>query len=204
MLELIKAGGLVMWPLLLCSVLAVAIIGERLMSLQKRKVAPTAAVAAAREWVTRGDISPEQLRTLEQGSPLGQILAIGLMNRRYPRAVVREAIEDAGRHAGAELDRYLDALGTIAAIAPFLGLLGTVMGMIHMFSGLGQSGAGNPAILARGIAQALTTTATGLGIAIPSLIFYRYFRSRVNSLLVDMEREAVRLVEVLKGDREGS
>lgn len=202
MLELIKAGGLVMWPLLLCSVLAVAIIGERLLALQKRKVAPAAAVAAAREWVARGDVSPEQLRVLEQGSPLGQILAIGLMNRRHPRAVVREAIEDAGRHAAAELDRYLDALGTIAAIAPFLGLLGTVMGMIHMFSGLGESGTGDPAVLASGIAQALTTTATGLGIAIPSLIFYRYFRSRVNSLLVDMEREAVRLVEVLKGERE--
>lgn len=204
MLELIKAGGFVMWPLLLCSILAVAIIGERLIALQRRKVAPAAAAVAAREWGARGDVSPEQLRALEQGSPLGQILAVGLMNRRYTRPVVREAIEDAGRHVAAELDRYLDVLGTIAAIAPFLGLFGTVMGMIHMFSGLGQSGVGNPALLASGIAQALTTTATGLGVAIPSLIFYRHLRSKVNSLLIDMEREAVRLVEVLKGERGAS
>ncbi|HUW98916.1 MAG TPA: MotA/TolQ/ExbB proton channel family protein [Acidiferrobacter sp.] len=202
MLELIKAGGFVMWPLILCSVVAVAIIGERLVALRKSKVAPLAAAAAAREWMKRGEVSPEQLKTLEEGSPLGQVLAVGLVNRRHSRAIVREAIEDTGRHVAAELDRYLDTLGTIAAIAPFLGLLGTVLGMIHMFSGLGQAGIGNPAILASGIAQALTTTATGLGVAIPSLIFYRYLRSRVNTLLVDMEREAMRLVEILKGERE--
>jgi len=201
-LELIRAGGFVMWPLLLCSVIAVAIIGERLVALRKGKVAPVAAAAAAREWMTRGNIPPEQLKTLEDGSLLGQVLAVGLVNRRHSRAIVREAIEDAGRHAATELDRYLDTLGTIAAIAPFLGLLGTVLGMIHMFSGLGQAGIGNPAILASGIAQALTTTATGLGVAIPTLIFYRYFRSRVNGLLMDMEREAMRLVEILKGERE--
>lgn len=202
MLEIIKAGGFVMWPLLLCSVLAVAIIGERFVVLQKRRVAPTAAAAAVREWIGRGDITSEQLKALEEGSPLGEVLAVGLVNRRHSRAVLREAIEDAGRHVAAELERYLDALGTIAAIAPFLGLLGTVLGMIHMFSGLGAAGVGNPAILADGIAQALTTTATGLGVAIPSLIFYRYFRSRVNTLLVDMEREAMRLIEILKGERE--
>ncbi len=202
MLELIKMGGFVMWPLLLCSVVAVGIIAERLVALRRSRVAPPAAAAAAREWVARGEISAEQLKRLEDGSPLGQVLAVGLINRRHSRAVVREAIEDAGRHAAAELDRYLDALGTIAAIAPFLGLLGTVLGMIHMFSGLGQAGVANPALLATGIAQALTTTATGLGIAIPSLIFYRYLRTRVNSLLVDIEREAVRLVEILKGERE--
>lgn len=204
MLELIKAGGFVMWPLLLCSVLAVAIIGERLFALQRRRVAPLAAAAVAREWLGRGEISPEQLKALEEGSPLGQVLAVGLVNRRHSRAIVREAIEDAGRHVATDLSRYLDALGTIAAIAPFLGLLGTVLGMIRMFSGLGQAGMGNPAILASGIAQALTTTATGLGIAIPSLIFYRYLRARVNGLLVDMEREAMRLVEILKGGREVS
>ena len=202
MLELIKAGGFVMWPLLLCSIIAVAIIGERLIALQRRRVAPVTAIKAAREWGRRGEISGEQIKTLEEGSPLGRILAVGLMNRRHPRAIVREAIEDTGRHVAVELDRYLDALGTIAAIAPFLGLLGTVLGMIHMFSGLGQQGVGDPAILASGIAQALTTTATGLGIAIPSLIFYRYLRARVNALLTDMEREALRLVEILKGERE--
>ncbi len=203
MLDLIKAGGFVMWPLMLCSVLAVAIIGERLVALRRSRVAPPAAAAAAREWGMHGNISPEQLKTLEQGSVLGQVLAVGLVNRRHSRAVVREAIEDAGRHVASDLERYLDALGTIAAIAPFLGLLGTVLGMIRMFSGLGEAGVGNPAVLATGIAQALTTTATGLGIAIPALIFYRYLRSRVNILLVDMEREAVRLVEILKGEREG-
>lgn len=202
MLELIRAGGFVMWPLLLCSILAMAIIGERLFTLQRRRVAPVAALAAVREWVSRGPVAPEQIRALEQGSPLGQVLAVGLLNRGHPRAVVREAVEDAGRHVAGELERYLNALGTIATIAPFLGLLGTVLGMIRMFSGLGQVGVGDPAILATGIAQALTTTATGLGVAIPSLIFYRYFRARVNALLIDMEREAIRLVEILKGERE--
>ena len=202
MLDLIKAGGFVMWPLMLCSVLAVAIIGERLVALRRSRVAPPAAAAAAREWGMRGNVSPEQIKALEEGSALGQVLAVGLVNRRHSRAIVREAIEDAGRHVASDLDRYLDALGTIAAIAPFLGLLGTVLGMILMFSGLGEAGVGNPAVLASGIAQALTTTATGLGIAIPALIFYRYLRSRVNTLLVDMEREAVRLVEILKGERE--
>ncbi len=202
MLDLIKAGGFVMWPLMLCSVLAVAIIGERLVALRRSRVAPPAAAAAAREWGMRGNVSPEQIKALEEGSALGQVLAVGLVNRRHSRAIVREAIEDAGRHVASDLDRYLDALGTIAAIAPFLGLLGTVLGMIRMFSGLGEAGVGNPAVLASGIAQALTTTATGLGIAIPALIFYRYLRSRVNTLLVDMEREAVRLVEILKGERE--
>lgn len=201
-LDLIKAGGFVMWPLMLCSVLAVAIIGERLVALRRSRVAPPAAAAAAREWGMRGNVSPEQIKALEEGSALGQVLAVGLVNRRHSRAIVREAIEDAGRHVASDLDRYLDALGTIAAIAPFLGLLGTVLGMIRMFSGLGEAGVGNPAVLASGIAQALTTTATGLGIAIPALIFYRYLRSRVNTLLVDMEREAVRLVEILKGERE--
>lgn len=204
MLELIRAGGFVMWPLLLCSVLVVAIVGERLFVLQRRKVAPVAAAAAARDWLGRGEVSPEQLKVLEEGSPLGEVLAAGLVNRRQSRAVLREAIEDAGRHVAQDLSRYLDVLGTIAAIATYLGLLGTVLGMIRMFSGLGQVGMGNPAILASGIAQALTTTATGLGIAIPSLIFYRYFRARVNGLLIDMEREAVRLVEILKGEREAS
>lgn len=192
-----------MWPLLLCSILAMAIIGERLVALRRRKVAPLVVAQVAREWASRGDVSPEQIKTLERGSSLGAVLAVGLVNRAHPRAIVREAIEDAGRHEAVELERYLNILGTIATIAPFLGLLGTVLGMIHMFSGLGQGGIGDPATIARGIGQALTTTATGLGVAIPSLIFYRYFRARVNSLLIDMEREAIRLIEVLKGEREG-
>ncbi|MDA8361301.1 MAG: MotA/TolQ/ExbB proton channel family protein [Gammaproteobacteria bacterium] len=202
MLELIKAGGFAMWPLLLCSILAMAIIGERLVMLRRRRVVPAATVAAVRDWLSRGEVTPEQIRTLEQGSPLGQVLAAGLVNRRRSPAIMREAIEDAGRHAGIELERYLNALGIIATVAPFLGLFGTVLGMIRMFSGLGQAGVGDPAILASGIAQALTTTATGLGIAIPSLIFYRVFRGRVNDLLVDMEREAMRLVELIRGERE--
>ena len=202
MFELIKAGGFAMWPLLLCSVLAMAIIGERLVMLRRRRVAPVATLATVRDWLSRGEITPEQIRTLEQGSPLGQVLAAGLLNRRRSEATMREAIEDAGRHAGVELERYLNALGIIATVAPFLGLFGTVLGMIRMFSGLGQAGVGDPAILASGIAQALTTTATGLGIAIPSLIFYRVFRGRVNDFLIDMEREALRLVEVLRGERE--
>ena len=202
MFELIKAGGWVMWPILLCSVAAVAIVGERFWSLQKKYVTPNYLVEQARQWLQRQELDAARINLLRDSSPLGRILAAGVVNRNHSREILKEAIEDAGRHVVPELERYLRTLGTIAAISPFLGLLGTVLGMIQMFSGIGQHGVGDPSIVADGIAQALITTAAGLAVAIPALIFYRYFRGRVNELLLDMEQEAIKLIELLHGERE--
>lgn len=202
MFELFRAGGWVMWPILLCSVAALAIIGERLWSLQKKFVAPPNLLAQVQQWLARKELDEQRLSLLRDSSPLGRVLAAGLVNRRHSRDVIKEAIEDSGRHVVPELERYLRTLGTIAAIAPFLGLLGTVLGMIEMFSGIGSRGVGDPSIVANGIAQALVATASGLGVAIPSVMFYRYLRGRVEGLLIDMEQEAIRLVEILHGERE--
>jgi biopolymer transport protein ExbB len=202
MFELVKAGGWVMWPIILCSVAALAIIGERFWSLQKKYVSPPNLLAQVQQLLARNELEPSHLVALRDSSPLGRILAAGLINRDHDREVVKEAVENTGRHVVPELERYLRSLGTIAAISPFLGLFGTVIGMIQMFSGIGQHGVGDPSIVAAGISTALITTAAGLAVAIPSLMFYRYFRGRVNQLLLDMEQEAVKLVEILHGERE--
>ena len=202
MFELIRAGGWVMWPIILCSIAALAIIGERFWSLQAKYVAPPNLVDQARQWLTRNELDEARINLLRQSSPLGQVLAAGLVNRRHERAITKESIEDAGRHVMPELERYLRALGTIGMISPFLGLLGTVLGMITMFAGIGTHGVGDPSIVATGISQALVATAGGLLVAIPSLIFYRYFRGRVAALALEMERQAIRLVEVIHGERE--
>lgn len=202
MFELIKAGGWVMWPIILCSVAALAIIGERLWSLQKKYVLPPNLLAQVEQWLANNELDPSRIALLRETSPLGQILASGLVNREHEREIIKEAIEDTGRHVVPDLERYLNTLGTVAAISPFLGLLGTVLGMIEMFSGISVHGVGDPAIVAGGIAQALITTAAGLAVAIPSVMFYRYFRGRVNELLVDMEQQAIGLIEILHGERE--
>jgi biopolymer transport protein ExbB len=202
MFELIRAGGWVMWPLILCSIAALAIIGERFWSLQKKYVAPESLLPQVRQWLARDELDGARLQLLRESSLLGRILSAGLVNREHERDIIKEAIEDAGRHAVPELERYLRTLGTIAGISPFLGLLGTVLGMIEMFMGIGSKGVGDPSIVANGIAQALIATASGLTVAIPSLIFYRYFRGRVNDLLVEMEQTALKLVEILQGERE--
>jgi biopolymer transport protein ExbB len=201
MFELIKTGGWAMWPLMLSSVAALAIIGERFWSLQRKYVCPPNLVAQVQQWLAGNQLDPSRIELVRESSPLGRVLAAGLINRNRDRVILKEAIEDAGRHTAPELERYLRTLGTIAAIAPFLGLLGTVLGMIEMFSGIGTRGVGDPSIVAGGISQALIATATGLAVAIPSVIFYRYFRGRVNELLLDMEQEALKLVEVLRGER---
>ncbi len=204
MFELVRSGGWVMAPIILCSIAALAIIGERLWSLQKKYVAPTGLLPQVKQWLERKELDSARLELLRESSPLGRILAAGLVNRGHARDVVKEAIEDAGRHVVPELERYLNSLGTIAAIAPFLGLLGTVLGMIEMFAGIGSHGLGDPSIVASGISQALVATASGLSVAIPSLMFYRYFRARVDRLLVDMEQEALKLVEIIQGARQSS
>ena len=201
MFELIKAGGWVMWPLILCSIAALAIIAERLWTLQKKSVMPPALLGQVQQWLERKELDESRLTLLRESSPLGRVLAAGLANRQHAHEVLKEAIEDAGRHMLPELERYLNTLGTIAAIAPFLGLLGTVLGMIQMFGGIGSHGLGDPSIVASGISQALVATAAGLAVAIPSLMFYRYLRGRVDELTVDLEQEALKLVEILRGTR---
>ena len=202
MFELVKSGGWVMWPIIFCSIAAVAIIGERFWSLQKKYVCPANLVAQLQQWLAHKELDQARIALVRDSSPLGRILAAGLINRDHEREIMKEAIEDTGRHVVPELERYLNSLGTIAAISPFLGLLGTVLGMIQMFAGVSTHGIGDPAAVAGGIAQALITTAAGLVVAIFSLMFYRYFRGRINELLVDMEQQAIRMVEILHGERE--
>lgn len=202
MFELIKTGGWVMWPIIACSIAAAAIIGERLWSLQRKYVTPASLMPQVEQWVSNRELDDARIELLRKTSPLGRILAAGLVNRSHDREIIKEAIEDAGRHVVPELERFLNALGTIASISPFLGLFGTVIGMIEMFAGISTQGIGDPAVVAGGIAQALITTAAGLAVAIPSVMFYRYFRARVNELLVEMEQEAIKLTEILQGQRE--
>ena len=207
MLELVKSGGWLMAPIILCSVAAMAIIVERLWSLQRERVVPEDLVAHAWRWVRTGELTEERIQALREGSPLGRILAAGLASRHLDRELMKEYIEEIGRHVAHELERYLNALGTIAAIAPLLGLLGTVIGMIKVFAVITAQGVGEPRILAGGISEALVTTAAGLTVAIPSLLFYRILRRRVDELVVTMEQEALKLVgaiQHLRSDRSGA
>jgi len=196
-LELVKAGGWLMLPILTCSVVAFAIIVERIWSLQIKKVLPKNLVAQVWRWEKINQLNEDHLNELQASSPLGNILAAGIMNRGNSRDIMKESIEDTGRYVVHELERYLNSLGTIAAITPLLGLLGTVIGMIKVFAVITTQGVGNPGTLAGGISEALLTTAAGMSVAIPTLMFYRYFRGRVRMLVLMMEQEAVRMVEVM-------
>ncbi|NOX08725.1 MAG: MotA/TolQ/ExbB proton channel family protein [Gammaproteobacteria bacterium] len=202
MFELIQAGGLLMWPILICSVVALAIIGERLWSLQVQRIAPQDLLPQIWTWIRNNELNNARLQDLQLSSPLGKIMASGLTNRSHSREIMKEAIEDSGRHVIHELERYLNTLGTIAATTPLLGLLGTVIGMIKVFSAITTQGVGDAAPLAGGISEALLTTAAGLVVAIPSLMFYRYFRGRVEMLVMLMEEEAMKMLEIMHGERE--
>lgn len=201
MFELVAAGGWLMVFIILCSIIALAIIAERLWTLRQSRVLPRHLVAQVWSWAKEKQLDVERLQSLRAGSPLGRILAAGLMNRHASREIMMEAIEDTGRHVVHELERYLNTLGTIASIAPLLGLLGTVIGMIKVFSAITTQGVGNPGALAGGISEALITTAAGITVAIPSLMFYRFFRGKVALLVLRMEQQALRMVEVLSGQR---
>ncbi|MCG6864737.1 MAG: MotA/TolQ/ExbB proton channel family protein [Thiogranum sp.] len=201
MFELVTAGGWLMVPIIACSIIAFAIIAERLWTLRVKRVIPRQLVAQVWDQAKEKKLDVERLQDLRASSPLGRILAAGLMNRNATRDIMKEAIEDTGRHVVHELERYLNTLGTIAAISPLLGLLGTVIGMIQVFSAITTQGVGNPAALAGGISQALITTAAGMSVAIPALMAYRYFRGKVNMLVIRMEQQALRMVEVLHGQR---
>ncbi len=195
--ELIKSGGWLMLPIILCSIVAVAIIGERLWALQHKRIVPRNLVAQIWQWIKSNQLGQAQVESLRKSSPLGRILAAGLTNQSLQREVMKERIEETGRQVVHELERYLNTLGTISAITPLLGLLGTVWGMIKVFNVITEQGTGNPGILADGIGQALVTTAFGLIVAIPSIIFYRYFRGKIEELVVYMEQEALKMVELL-------
>ncbi len=198
MLEIVASGGLLMWPIILCSVIAFAITVERLWTLQHSRVVPRNLTRQVWEWVNKGQLTAKHIQSLHEGSPLGEILAAALANRDSDRDAMKESIEDTGRHVVHELERYLNSLGTIAAITPLMGLLGTVIGMVKVFAAITTHGIGDPAVLAGGISEALITTAAGLCVAIPSLIAYRYLRGRVDALVVRMEKEATALVEALQ------
>jgi biopolymer transport protein ExbB len=203
LLELVKAGGWLMVPILLCSVIAMAIIAERFWTLQRRRITPSNLVVQVWQWAKSGNLDDNRIRALRKSSPLGRILAAGLANRNSSREIMKESIEDVGRHVVHDLDRYLNALGTIASITPLLGLLGTVIGMIKVFAVITTQGVGDPGVLAGGISEALITTAAGLTVAIPTLMFHRYFRGHVDELVVTMEQESLKMVEAIHGPEEG-
>ncbi len=198
MFAILQAAGWPIWPLLCASIIALALIVERLMTLRRAKIVPKGLLDRVIADLRQYPVTQEMVEALAAHSPLGRVLAAGVRSANQSREVMKDAVEDAGRAVAHELERYLSALGTIAAISPLMGLFGTVVGMIELFGAQSPSGA-NPLQLAHGISIALYNTGFGLLIAIPSMIFYRHFRAQVDSLIVDMELQAVRLVEVLHG-----
>jgi len=198
--SIVQAAGWPIWPLLLASIVAVALIIERLVALRRVKVVPPDLLQrVVTEFRQRG-ATQAMVVDLEAHSPLGRVLAAGLRNEGSSREIMKEAIEEAGTVVSHELERYLTTLGTIASISPLMGLFGTIVGMIEIFGSQSPSGS-NPMQLAHGISIALYNTGFGLLIAIPSMIFWRHFRALVSTFVVDMQQQAVRLVEVLHGER---
>jgi biopolymer transport protein ExbB len=197
---LIQAAGWPIWPLLAASVIALALIFERLYTLRQSVVAPAGLVDQVLAEFRQTGATPELLAKTARSSPLGRLLAAGLANVKSPRPVMKEAIEEVGRVVIHELDRFLTSLGTIAAMAPLMGLFGTVVGMIEIFGSQGPTGS-NPIQLAHGISIALYNTAMGIVIAIPTMIFYRHFRAKVDALVLEMEQQATKLVDLAHGER---
>ncbi len=202
MFELVKSGGWLMLPIILCSIISISIIAERFWSLRREKVLPKHLVATIWNTVKQDSLKRADIEALARSSALGNILSAGLLHRDESRDRIKESIEERGREVVHDLERFLNTLGTIASISPLLGLLGTVIGMISVFAAITTHGVGNPAALASGISQAMITTAAGLTVAIVSLVFYRYFRRKVDSIIVVMEREAIKMVDVLHYNRQ--
>lgn len=200
MIALIEAAGWPIWPLIVASILSLAIIFERAYSLRRNQIIPPALLEQTLGSLRKDGGDSGGMRTLAEGSPLGRVLAAGIRNQNSSREIMKESIEDAGRAVAHDLSRYLTTLGTIASVAPLLGLLGTVIGMVEIFGSQTPTG-GNPAVLAHGISVALYNTAFGLIVAIPSMIFYRFFRGKVDALLIEMEQQSLTLVELLHGER---
>jgi biopolymer transport protein ExbB len=195
------AGGWLMLPIIVCSIAVIAIGIERYWTLNAQKIAPKHLLAQVWGWIKNNQLDATKLKELKQSSELGQILAAGLSNSRHGREVMKDSIEEAASKVVHDLERYLNPLGTIAAITPLLGLLGTVLGMIKVFAAIMVQGSGNAGVLAGGISEALITTAAGLTVAIPAMVMHRYFSRKVDELVVTMEQEAVKLVDALHSER---
>ncbi len=198
MLEIIIAGGWLMVPIILCSILALTIIAERLWALRRSRVTPGGLGEQVQDWAARHELDRRHIDQLRSESAMGRVLAAALINRNRSRDLIKESVEDTGRHVVHELERFLNTLGTIAGISPLLGLLGTVIGMIKVFSAILAHGVGNANELAGGISEALITTAAGLTVAIPSFFFYRYFKGQVEEYVVSMEEQAIKLIEAIE------
>lgn len=202
MLDFIQSGGFFMWPLLACSILTLAIVIERFWTLRRSKITPHGMLNSILMMLREDKLNRENIRKLQLSTGMGSIFAAGILNSKYGRNIMKESIQEAASHVIHELERFMNTLGTIAAIAPLLGLLGTVVGMIKVFAVLMEQGVGDTALLAGGISEALLTTAAGLGVAIPALIFHRFFARRIDELVVTMEQQSTKLVEVIHGDRD--
>ena len=200
MWQIILAAGWPIWPLIFASVVALAIIGERFFALRESTVAPKNLLPEVQIWLAKGGITKETIARLEQHSLLGQLFASALSNAKNSREITKEAIEETGRAVDHQLGKYLSTLGSIATVAPLLGLLGTVIGMVELFGAFTSTGH-DVAQFARGISVALYNTAAGIVVAVPAMLTYRYFRAKVDSLLVDMEQQAIKLVEIIHGGR---
>jgi biopolymer transport protein ExbB len=196
-LELIKAGGWVMVPLIALAIIALAIVVERFWSLRRKEVLPPGLGEEVREWARGRQLDPKHIEVLRRNSPLGELLAAALDQRYRPRELIKERVEDVGRHVSHDLERFMNTLGTIASIGPLLGLLGTVFGMIRMFLDILTAGVGDVNQLAGGIGQALVSTAAGLCVAIPAVMFHRYFRGRIAEYVVEMEKQAIALLDAI-------
>ena len=198
MWEIVRAGGPLMWPIIACSIFALGIVVERLWTLQEKRVIPPDRVQKVRQLLEAGQVTDKVIAALERDSPLGRVLAAGLANRHRSREIMMERLEDTGRHVVHELERFLNALGTIASISPLLGLLGTVTGIIKAFNAINAGGMGDARMLSGGISEALITTAAGLLVAIPALIAYRYLRARVDRIVIEMEKRAIELADAVE------
>ncbi len=201
MLSLIQAAGWPIWPIIIASIVAMGIIGERMWTLRLSVISPKELLPKVLSEYKKGGVNPEMLARLQKHSPLGRILAAGLKNVKSSREVMKESIEESGRVIAHDLSRYLTTLGTIAALSPLMGLFGTLVGMIEIFGSNSPTGS-NPAQLAYGISVALYNSAFGILVAIPSMIFYRHFRAKVDDFVIEMELQALKLVEIVHGERE--
>jgi biopolymer transport protein ExbB len=199
--DIIVSGGWLMLPIIICSIITIAITIERFWTLNPAKIAPRNQLGQVWNWIQTNQMDSDKLKELRRSSPLGRILAAGLSNSRHGRDIMKDSIEEAASQVIHEMERFLTILGTVATISPLLGLLGTVFGMITVFNEIMLQGTGNASVLAGGISQALITTAAGLSVAIPAMISHRFFLRRMDTLVVTMEQESVKLVDALHSER---
>lgn len=201
MFEILKSGGWLMLPIIACSIVALAVSVERLLALRVVKVAPPQLLGEVWGWIKNNQLDANKLRDLKQSSPLGLLLATGIANAKHGREIMKESLEESAAVVVYGMERYLNALGTVALVAPMLGLIGSVLGIMHVFNEIRFHGTGDPGILAGGIAEALITTASGLIVAVPATIMHRFFNGRITTLVLMLEQEALKLVDALQGDR---